>query len=360
MIQKIAISHFRCFRETEIDGFTRVNLIGGLNNAGKTAFLEALLLNGSPTLDTLLLLRQQRGESDLYAKEFPANTWDYLFYGQDKDKTIKLTTDWGKELNSVVTIDCYGKNEDISKLKYKLLGYDLGKGKNYAFLRFVANKKTTLSAILSDEIGIYEHEIFYGDNSNYSSSRIFNINLIPAQSKQSGAELAKAFSKAARINKTHLVKKALQLVDSTISEINVSVFNGINLMLSREGENAMPVSMFGDAINKIVHIILTVINNNSSILLIDEIENGIHYTVQRQFWKYLFTLAKEFDIQIFATTHSLEMIQAFAEVASLNHKEDAAYFEFIRHIKTQEIDANRHKIDTLKYELNNHLTIRGE
>ncbi|WP_083786910.1 AAA family ATPase [Gloeothece verrucosa] len=47
MLQDIEIENFRCFEKTRISGFTRVNLIGGKNNSGKTALLEALLLEHS-------------------------------------------------------------------------------------------------------------------------------------------------------------------------------------------------------------------------------------------------------------------------------------------------------------------------
>ncbi len=45
MIEKISIQNFRCFGNTTIEGFKRINLIGGLNNSGKTALLEAIILN---------------------------------------------------------------------------------------------------------------------------------------------------------------------------------------------------------------------------------------------------------------------------------------------------------------------------
>ena len=43
MIEQISIKNFRCYHDTTIKGFKRVNLIGGLNNSGKTVLLEAIL-----------------------------------------------------------------------------------------------------------------------------------------------------------------------------------------------------------------------------------------------------------------------------------------------------------------------------
>lgn len=366
MITKVHIENFRCFRKTEISDFARINLIGGLNNAGKTAFLEALLLNSKPSLSTLQFLRKLRGESDEYAKLYPTSTWDYLFYNQNKETTIKLVTTMTDERKYPVKIACREKGED------KIIGIVSWEQKHiddyFSILEIIHGEKgDSKNKFMSDKTNIYHYTSIVKVNSpaifkvlNDDVPPIYPLHFIPAVYKKSGAELAKEYSKAERVNQNHLIREAIQLADSSITEVNVSVLNGINLVLRRANENSMPVAMFGDAINKIVNIILAVVNNNSSILVIDEVENGIHYTVQRDFWTYLFKLAKAFDIQVFATTHSLEMIQAFADIAGEYEPEDAAYYEFFRHVKTHEITANRHTIDTLKYELTNNLAIRGE
>ena len=43
-INKIKIENFKCFDKLEVNGLSRVNLIGGKNNVGKTALMEALEL----------------------------------------------------------------------------------------------------------------------------------------------------------------------------------------------------------------------------------------------------------------------------------------------------------------------------
>jgi AAA15 family ATPase/GTPase len=136
---------------------------------------------------------------------------------------------------------------------------------------------------------------------------------------------------------------------------------GTLLEIKRAGEPFMPLSFFGDAINKVVNIAIQIINNKGSILLIDEIENGLHYTAHQKFWEYIFKLAVEFDVQVFATTHSGEMIRAFAETL----KEDAfasegVYVELFRSKFTNDIDYNLHDGKMLLYELDNRLTVRGE
>lgn len=52
------------------------------------------------------------------------------------------------------------------------------------------------------------------------------------------------------------------------------------------------------------------------VFLVDDIESGLHYSVQDRIWRQLFTMAEDFDLQIFATTHSWDCVASFAEVAA--------------------------------------------
>lgn len=79
MLENIEIQNFRCFEDTKILGFKRVNLIGGKNNAGKTAFLEALLLHNFPRPKSIIELKKIRRESSEISKSRPERTWDNFF-----------------------------------------------------------------------------------------------------------------------------------------------------------------------------------------------------------------------------------------------------------------------------------------
>jgi AAA15 family ATPase/GTPase len=62
------------------------------------------------------------------------------------------------------------------------------------------------------------------------------------------------------------------------------------------------------------------VNADKGFLLIDEFENGLHYTVQEQLWNIIFSLSQKLDIQVFATTHSEDCIRSFENV--LNRSTD--------------------------------------
>lgn len=78
-----------------------------------------------------------------------------------------------------------------------------------------------------------------------------------------------------------------------------------------------PVSLnsMGDGMLRLLQLVLKMFPARGGLLLIDEFENGLHYSVQKQVWDLVFELAERLDIQVFATTHSWDCIQTFARAA---------------------------------------------
>jgi len=76
-----------------------------------------------------------------------------------------------------------------------------------------------------------------------------------------------------------------------------------------------PISTFGDGMKKLFEAALVLAHSSGGILLLDEIENGLHHTVFPQFWKYIFEAAYKMQVTVFATTHSYDATAAFSKVA---------------------------------------------
>ena len=197
----------------------------------------------------------------------------------------------------------------------------------------------------------------------------FNIGLISSRQPQKNLSNVTEYSKLElnqQKRKTIKIIKILQSIDNSIESIKVLSIGEPNLYIQQKSNNLLPmnnllpISLFGDAINRVTEIVVTIIKNDLKTILIDEIENGIHYTNQRDFWKALFELSKELDVQIFATTHSLEMIQAFADIGLNNYPDSGAYFEMTRHYKTNKIIGIRRDLETLDYAIEHGKGVRGE
>lgn len=69
------------------------------------------------------------------------------------------------------------------------------------------------------------------------------------------------------------------------------------------------LNTYGDGVVKAAHIVCNLLADDSQIVLIDEMENGLHTKYQDHLWKSVLTLLKEYNTQLFITTHSYEIVK---------------------------------------------------
>lgn len=304
MLENIHIQNFRAFENFKAEGFERINLIGGKNNSGKSCLLEGILTcfikdyigNGIPNL------RKENFED--------------LFYNKDKKPLLKFEI----KFNSNIFTKEFEKNDAI-------------------FFTKVKN---------SQEQPAY-HNVNY-INQDITLPEINQINTFDT----------------IQINKLDTdFSELLKIVDSRIENLRSYSSKGNKLFVQSKNTIDKPISSYGDAVKNIVNYFIPIFEkkalkiNKLNILLIDEIENGLHYTAHYDFWKKLFQLSKSENVQVFSTTHSLEMIQAFNKVAK--EEGEGAYFEMGREFETGKIYISKHEIDQLEYELERpNSTFRGE
>jgi AAA15 family ATPase/GTPase len=364
MLKEIEIQNFRCFEQIKISGFERVNLIGGKNNAGKTALLEALVLYVAPKASSIEILKELRRESLEALKAMPKRAWDNLFYLLKKDQVIVII---GKIKNYQayrveIVIDSI-----FNKFKNTIADMIASQGIIDALPKDKAGVSVITIKVIINEKEAVESSLIASSRGSIHIDRISigyeadDVAIIPSFIRISGKELTAAYDRARLDDKDSEVLKAFQVIDPAIESVESFSIGEPTLYLRRKGEKRLPLPLFGDAINRVADIILKLVNSEHKILLIDEIENGIHYTNQREFWRILFRLAVELDTQIFATTHSLEMLQAFAEVGlEDNQKCSSAYFELAKKPKTDQIIGIRRDLETLNYALEHQKGVRGE
>ncbi len=178
-------------------------------------------------------------------------------------------------------------------------------------------------------------------------------------------DLIVSFDRLSKLGYDDQLIEYLKIIDPSINHIRTYATNPKLLFLRKNFGNAYhPLNYFGDAINKLIKYVLIIYNlTPNSVLLLDEIENGIHFSVQKEFIKNLMKLCLEKNIQIFATTHSEEFINAYIEVSEElfgENQEQATYFEMARHFKTDEIIGSQISLDTLEYKIEHHKSFRGE
>ncbi len=88
------------------------------------------------------------------------------------------------------------------------------------------------------------------------------------------------------------------------------------IVRSREYARPVPLRSYGDGLNRLFGIVLSLVNAKDGFLLIDEIENGLHHTVELDVWRVIFHLSKRLNVQVFATSHSWDAVETFQKAAA--------------------------------------------
>jgi len=119
----------------------------------------------------------------------------------------------------------------------------------------------------------------------------------------------------------------------------------------------MPLQLAGDGLIRLLCILVAIISNPGTIVLIDEAENGFHYSVYAKIWETIAATAKEYHCQIIATTHSYECIAGALEgVCNAIAEEDFCYYRLGRH--EEQTRAYRFSSEQLREALKSDLEVR--
>jgi hypothetical protein len=135
------------------------------------------------------------------------------------------------------------------------------------------------------------------------------------------ATLGALWDKIALSDRENDVVEALRIIDPGITAVSMVGGEGRRqsrtaIVRSKGLPRPVPLRSFGDGLNRLFGIVLSLVNAKDGLLLIDEFENGMHHTVQTDAWRAVFKLARDLDIQVLATSHSWDAIEAFQKAAS--------------------------------------------
>ncbi len=319
MINHLSIENFRSHKQTELKDCGRVNILLGKNNAGKTAVLEAILMLCFPPnpREILILLNEQRG---YMPGEENSDLWNSYFQGWDPSKKIAFTA----QEESLVT-----RPNICQQL---LIVAKTGFTRAYTSVRLSRDAIRLRRPPTQIQISIYRwihREIVTTLTRKSTKSlspiareiieQIRPIAFIPSKGIANPQDEAERFSRLEKANRHHEVEDALRRVEPRLKRLTVIASGKTSMVYGDLGENHLiPVSLMGEGMVRVLSIASTMANNKDGIVLIDEIENGLHYSVLPHLWKMIFETARTLNVQVFATTHSDECLHAASQVVQQN------------------------------------------
>lgn len=284
MISNLELKQFRGLEHVRFENLGRANLIIGGNNTGKTSILEALVL--------LLGDTEQVKRLPITFRIQPQNSpgvgfWPYIIKGSGVDKFLLTTSDTAVDIIPGRDGTLFARIQNNSHEPTNL--FSLGsKGRDPSFYPF---SSTDVLTILTTK---------QGDPS----------------------EISDLYSQIAPLNPENelkieeLLRKA---IDPRLRRLRYAKPPGeeTHLVYVDFGDGPMlPMTQLGQAFIRTLQIYCEIFANRPKIILIDEIENGLYHEGMEDFWKGLMVVLEDQDVQLFATTHSRECMEAAQKAAS--------------------------------------------
>lgn len=310
--QNLRIKNFRGFRELTISNLSRVNLFVGKNAIGKTALLEAIFVHsGFYNPNLAISVNALRGVEifkidPLTSLETP---WNSLFNEYKVEETIEIESDSGevKCTTRLKTLNLEERIQLAEKLRREAFGMSV----------FSAESSQVLELQLDRDGENREYFLMLDQNGmrllSVPQSPDFPTIFITSNRKASPQELSEKFSKL-MINDKERIKDIVNLsriFEPRLKEITLLTIGNTPILHADIGiERFVPIYYLSEGLVRALNIGLSMFEVRNGVLLIDEIENGIHYSVLEDLWKFVSELSKLFNVQVFATTHSYECIAA--------------------------------------------------
>lgn len=324
MISSIQIHGYRGFEQFQMEDLERVNLVVGTNNSGKTSVLEALYLltsRGAPFALWQVLWR--RGERlPERGPNAPEMDVCHLFTGHEVHMGSKFTLTAKNQSPEKHVTFAIGEIGDEQSPKTTTVREGVPVASRLG-LHIKGTPTPPVSVIPLSRYGGVSAE------SLESPRRVRGRPLddeIPSQfittESLSGTELVGLWDKVALTSNEERVLRALQFLEPGIERIAAQAATQTYYGSQRGGfiirlhgqERPVPIGSMGDGMWRMMAMAIAIAQCKGGVLLVDEIDTGLHYTVMEKMWRLIFGAAKDLDVQVFASTHSYDCIKSLADL----------------------------------------------
>lgn len=322
MLRSLRIENFRCFQMFELHQLGRLNLLVGANNSGKTSILEAVqLLNSQSNFESLREVMIGRGEYILNDERVGGQVSGdvreldvrHLFYGHAIDEGSQFSI-VGNNHNDregiTVSLERKGQLGLFEDLRDFML-----------VIHWIGQEDKPIRLSLSSREGL---PLDYVRRIRKNSKNLDSRTQFVTSSSLTSEKMIELFDQVVLTPEEDLVTEALQTIEPTIDRIAsvgsekyryTGSRSGFAVRLT-DGDQRIPIGSMGDGIWRMLGLILAIVNARNGVLLVDEIDTGLHFSAMSDMWKLIWETAKRLNVQVFATTHNSDCWTSLAAIAS--------------------------------------------
>lgn len=357
------VENFKRFESLEVKDLGQFNLIVGDNNVGKTCLLEALLVDKrfKNTLNHFYKLLVKR---NLVTEPFIKYVDDNADYNFEKNQIAFYQRNSGKRLEFQVN----DSNFSIENRKEELFNTQDEKIRKFIdevrlFDYTEINKKSSnwLVFRVDDEIQ-YLADItsayYEGFLNRPKESKIPNIPVLMLSDKVEDYIVP---NYKLIFKEKNLEKRIFELIKNLFPNIEITAFQEIEGKLNiktKSKDEYHDIREYGEGFLRCLYMMVLILSGESSKLMIDEIDTGVHFSKLKEVWKSVITLCQELNVQLFATTHSLECIETYIEASKeLNSENDIRLIELKEY--HSKIYSNTLRYDSVVASFDSKIELRG-
>jgi len=312
LIESVLFQNFKGFKELHLDNMHAITLIAGKNNAGKSSLLEGIFLlmdHSSP--ESFLKINAFRGAP---VTSVSVRMWEQLFYNLCTDQPMKIELKGDKIAGEL----SYSKDDTFIPINTEQIPPE----QMNAFINSAKSAYTLEFQYKSDDYTEKGHfSIGNGGILRNVTTSLPNNRLQPMTYTQyvnsrtiwNDSVIVDWYGQLELQGMKQDVIDALRVIDARISDISTISLEGMGQLYVNISGALLPLKLAGDGMYRLLYLVMAVLTHPGSLLLVDEIENGFHYSMYTKLWELLAKISKKVDCQIIATTHSYECIAASVE-----------------------------------------------
>lgn len=315
-LQSIKIENFRGIKYAEINDLARVNLFCGKNNYGKTSILESLfLLCGISNPELMARVQALRGPGRNTGVD-----WKSCFYNYDHKKAIVLSGEQKQGKRELAISPMFGHlpieygpgtptvsgdGRPITQIRAETSAIeDAPTGLRYDFSVNDQSYQATISQVIGQEgMG----QMSWNTPPGYEE-RLAGVFSLPTKGYN-----PTFVDKMLNAKRKNILIKALRFVDPKIQDVQMSATGVFSADIGLD--YFMPVDLLGSGAGHVTSIISSTDGAEGGWSMIDEIENGLHVSVIKPMWEMILEHSAARSTQVFATTHSDDVIKALTAVS---------------------------------------------